>query len=143
MRKLRVKGLLQECLGYLAGTTDNYRDAWFIGYTPDLLALVWIGFDDGASVPGTGASAALPIWADLMKQIPQHLSGGWFPMPPGVLKKEVCAHSGRLAVPGRCPTTYEEYFLTDHLPTESCGQHHGIPFLTSVAQYVEELFSPD
>jgi penicillin-binding protein 1B len=125
------------------GTTDNYRDAWFIGYTPDLLALVWIGFDDGASVLNTGASAALPIWADLMKQIPQHLSGAWFPMPPGVLKEEVCAHSGRLAVPGCCPATYEEYFLVDHLPTESCRQHNGIPFLTSVARYVEELFSLD
>jgi penicillin-binding protein 1B len=48
------------------GTTDDYRDAWFVGYTPDLLALVWVGFDDGESTRLSGSMAALPIWVDLM-----------------------------------------------------------------------------
>ncbi|MBN2255937.1 MAG: PBP1A family penicillin-binding protein, partial [Deltaproteobacteria bacterium] len=60
------------------GTTNDYRDAWFVGYTPDILALVWVGYDDGSSVYAQGATAALPIWADLMRELPQYTSGGWF-----------------------------------------------------------------
>jgi penicillin-binding protein 1B len=122
------------------GTTDDSRDAWFIGYTPDILALVWIGFDDGSSIHGTGASAALPIWADLMNNIPQHLSGRWFRMPPGVLKKEICAESGQLAVPACCPHTYEEYFLEGHAPTEVCRRHDPLNPLRRILHRVEKLF---
>jgi penicillin-binding protein 1B len=122
------------------GTTDDSRDAWFIGYTPDILALVWIGFDDGSSIHGTGASAALPIWADLMNNIPQHLSGRWFRMPPGVLKREICAESGQLAVPARCPHTYEEYFLEGHAPTEFCRRHDPLNPLRRVLHRVGEIF---
>jgi penicillin-binding protein 1B len=136
---LRGFGLSQPIAGK-TGTTDNSRDAWFIGYTPDLLTLVWIGFDDGASIHGTGSSAALPIWADLMKNIPQHLSGTWFRTPPGVLKKEVCAETGQPAVPGGCPNTYVEDFLMDHVPTESCRQHSAENFFRRVFTYVEEIF---
>jgi len=138
-RSIEGFGLSQPIAGK-TGTTDNSRDAWFIGYTPDLLALVWIGFDDGASMGGTGASAALPIWVDLMKNVPQHLSGNWFRTPPGVLIEEVCAESGQLAIPGRCPNTYKEYFLTDHVPTEACRRHGAGNFFSSVVTYVEEIF---
>ena len=48
------------------GTTNEFRDAWFVGYTPDILALVWVGFDNGDSIHLAGATAALPIWADLV-----------------------------------------------------------------------------
>ena len=70
------------------GTTNNSRDAWFVGYTPELLALVWVGFDDGASIHASGPSAALPIWADLLKAIPQAVSGAWFSPPPGVVQRQ-------------------------------------------------------
>lgn len=139
-RSLRSFGMPQPIAGK-TGTTDNFRDAWFIGYTPDLLALVWIGFDDGASIHNTGASAALPIWADLMKHIPQYLSGNWFRTPPGVSKKEICKKSGQLAMSGHCPNTYQEYFLSDHVPTESCAQHSDPNPLRRIFSHVEQIFT--
>lgn len=105
------------------GTTNDSRDAWFVGYTPEILALVWIGFDDGTSMQGTGASAALPIWADLVKQIPQYMSGGWFQRPQGIVDKVICAESGELAIPERCPETIKEVFLEELIPTEPCSIH--------------------
>lgn len=105
------------------GTTNDYRDAWFVGYTPDILALIWVGFDDGTSIRASGSKAALPIWAGLMNALPQYVSGGWFRMPTGVVKRVVCSESGQLAVEGRCPYPIEEYFLEDHVPTEHCRIH--------------------
>jgi penicillin-binding protein 1A len=49
------------------GTTNDYKDAWFVGYTPDLLAVVWVGFDGPSKLNLSGAEAALPIWTDFMK----------------------------------------------------------------------------
>ena len=105
------------------GTTSNFRDAWFIGYTPDILALVWIGFDNGDSVHATGSSAALPIWANLMHSIPQNLSGTWFQMPPGVVKRKICPDSGLLPKTFGCPETKEEIFLEENVPDKSCTVH--------------------
>jgi len=105
------------------GTTSNFRDAWFIGYTPDILALVWVGFDNGDSVHATGSRAALPIWANLMRSIPQNLSGTWFQMPPGVVKRKICPESGLLPKAFACPETKEEVFLEDNVPDKSCTVH--------------------
>jgi len=105
------------------GTTNDYRDAWFVGYTPDILALIWVGFDDGTSIHASGSKAALPIWAALMNALPQYVSGGWFRMPTGVVKRVVCSESGQLAVEDRCPHPLEEYFLADHVPTDRCQIH--------------------
>src|SRR6185295_19502651 len=49
------------------GTTNDYKDAWFVGYTPDLLAVVWVGFDGQSKLNLSGAEAALPIWTEFMK----------------------------------------------------------------------------
>lgn len=105
------------------GTTNDFRDAWFVGYTPDILALVWIGFDDGTSIGVSGSSAALPIWADLMKAVPQHVSGDWFRMPPGIVELTVCAESMQPAAEGRCSETFNEFFLEGHEPEETCPIH--------------------
>jgi penicillin-binding protein 1B len=102
------------------GTTNEYRDAWFVGYTPDVLVLVWVGFDNGESVSAEGAVAALPIWADLIRAIPQYISGEWFTMPPGVVKEKVCSQSGQLAVERGCPEPVEEVFLEGNVPIEYC-----------------------
>jgi penicillin-binding protein, 1A family len=101
------------------GTTNDYRDAWFVGYTPDILTLVWVGFDNGDTVSVEGAVAALPIWADLVRTVPQHTSGDWFMAPPGVVKKTICSQSGLLTVSG-CPEPIEEIFLTENVPAEYC-----------------------
>ncbi len=109
------------------GTTNDYRDAWFVGYTPELLALVWVGFDNGETIRVEGAVAALPIWADLVKAIPQYVSGDWFTMPPGVARRNVCSQSGDLAVSSGCPEPLEEIFLDERLPAEYCRipEHRG------------------
>ncbi|MBW2408629.1 MAG: hypothetical protein JRF72_02450, partial [Deltaproteobacteria bacterium] len=105
------------------GTTNNFRDAWFVGYTPDILALVWVGFDNGDPIEATGSSAALPIWAQLMEAIPQHRSGNDFKVPAGVEKRTVCAVTGLLANEDACPQPFEEYFLSRHVPAEHCPLH--------------------
>ena len=104
------------------GTTSNSRDAWFVGYTPELLALVWVGFDDGTSIHASGSSAALPIWADLLKAVPQAVSGAWFYPPAGVVECRVCSQSGHLAMK-TCPEPISEYFLENQAPTASCPLH--------------------
>ena len=105
------------------GTTNNFRDAWFVGYTPDILALVWVGFDNADPIEATGSSAALPIWAQLMEAIPQHRSGNDFKVPAGVEKRTVCAVTGLLANEDACPQPFEEYFLSRHVPTQNCPLH--------------------
>jgi penicillin-binding protein 1B len=119
---LKSLGITQPVAGK-TGTTSDYRDAWFVGFTPDILAMVWVGFDDGTPMKGTGASAALPIWAELMKNIPEYLSGGWFRRPEGVVDRVVCSESGLLALPG-CPEPINEVFLEDLVPTEYCTIHN-------------------
>lgn len=105
------------------GTTNDSKDAWFVGYTPNLLALVWVGFDNGDTISATGAQAALPIWADLMESLPQYISGEWLPMPPGVEKLNICVDSGEIAMADCCPRVVEEIFLSENRPTTTCTQH--------------------
>ena len=108
------------------GTTNDNRDAWFIGYTPELLVLVWVGFDNGDPIYAEGSTAALPIWAELMQSIPQYLSGDWFRQPPGVVARTICRESGLLAVPNACPGTMEEVFLSKNAPVDSCPVHRDV-----------------
>jgi len=121
-RSLKEFGISWPVAGK-TGTTNNFRDAWFVGYTPDILALVWVGFDNGDSILATGASAALPIWADLMTAIPGYISGAQFNVPPGVQKRLICPVTGLLAVENACPDPVEEYFLAENVPAEFCPLH--------------------
>ncbi len=107
------------------GTTSDYRDAWFVGYTPDILALVWVGFDNGESIHVAGATAALPIWADLVKALPQYRSGNWFSMPAGVVTIKICTESGLPAVESACSQIKEEIFLEENVPSGECPLHGG------------------
>jgi len=116
-RSLKTLGINWPVAGK-TGTSNDYRDAWFIGYTPDILALVWVGFDNGDSIRAAGAAAALPIWAELMNTIPQHISGNQFRVPDGVVKRPVCTADGKVFVSSNCPRPYEEYFLAENAPSE-------------------------
>ncbi|MFW5901952.1 MAG: transglycosylase domain-containing protein, partial [Thermodesulfobacteriota bacterium] len=122
------------------GSTNNNRDAWFIGFTPDILALVWVGFDNGAPMKFSGARAALPIWADLMKQLPQHISGNQFTRPPGVVKKVICSDTGKLAVKNHCPQPVEEFFLKARAPEKPCPRHSPDHLLKQAFDDVKEIF---
>ena len=106
------------------GTTDDTRDAWFVGYTPTFLALVWVGYDDNSRTGLTGASGALPIWVDFMHRA--GFPGGdlVFPEPEDVVHREVDPQSGGLAV-GGCPTYVDEVFVAGTEPTEECPLHGG------------------
>jgi len=125
------------------GTTNNYRDAWFIGYTPDFLALVWVGFDDGNSIFVTGGSSALPIWADLVKSMPGYISGNGFTIPPGVVKRRICKQSGELASRRRCPETYDEYFLETNRPLSECRVHRSSGFFRRLFNKGRSVFGND
>ena len=124
------------------GTTNDNRDAWFIGFTPDILALVWVGFDNGQSIASFGSRAALPIWAELISQLPQYVSRSSFVMPPGVIKKVICAKTGMLAVKNRCPEPMEEFFLSNHAPNEFCSEHQTQNLFKQVIDELKDIFNP-
>ncbi|MGD8376212.1 MAG: penicillin-binding transpeptidase domain-containing protein, partial [Acidobacteriota bacterium] len=104
------------------GTTDDTRDAWFVGYTPDLLAMVWVGYDDNARTGLTGATGALPIWVDFMKRAGRAGSRVGFREPQGIVYEMVDPATGLLAVRG-CPGPRVEVFAEGSEPKEDCPQH--------------------
>jgi penicillin-binding protein 1B len=140
-RSLKGRGIFWPVAGK-TGTTNDFKDAWFVGYTPDILALVWVGFDNGDPIHATGASAALPIWADLMNSIPGYISEAGFKVPSGVEKRTICDVTGLLAVKNACPQPVQEYFLAEKIPTEHCGLH-GKSGLKDLIQGVKKLFDED
>jgi membrane carboxypeptidase/penicillin-binding protein len=106
------------------GTTDDTRDAWFVGFTPEALALVWVGYDDNAKTGLTGAQGALPIWVDLMMHIRHRWEGSTFPEPPGIVRIEVDPESGEVAT-WSCPQRVEEVFATGTEPP-TCTLHQNV-----------------
>ena len=122
------------------GTTNDFRDAWFIGYTPDILALVWVGFDNGDTIQTTGSGAALPIWLELMRSIPQHISENEFRMPPGIIKRTVCADAVQPGMSAVCDNRYEEYFLQDNVPESSVPGNTGPRFIEQIIKGITDLF---
>ncbi|MBT8372620.1 MAG: PBP1A family penicillin-binding protein, partial [Deltaproteobacteria bacterium] len=138
-RSLQDKGVFWPVAGK-TGTTNDFRDAWFVGYTPDILALVWVGFDNGDPIHATGSSAALPIWADLMNAIPQYISADGFKIPAGVEKRTVCAVTGLLAIEKACPEPIDEYFLAQNVPVELCTLHRKSG-LSDLFKGVKKLFN--
>ena len=104
------------------GSTDDYADRWFVGFTPYYTAGIWGGYDDNKSMEGYG-SWHLSIWHAIMERIHQDLEDKDFEMPSSVVQKTVCTRTGLLAVSG-CPSR-TDYFDKDTAPTESCSGHGG------------------
>jgi 1A family penicillin-binding protein len=120
--KARALGVQGPVAGK-TGTTDGSRDAWFVGYSPDIAIGVWIGFDDERSIHLTGAQAALPIWSELaVRLIPRDLPD--FEMPPGVVQRRIDPRTGQLATT-RCPENRPEFFIAGTEPTLYCEVHGG------------------
>jgi penicillin-binding protein 1B len=105
------------------GTTDGYRDAWFIGYTPDITIGVWVGFDDERPLKLTGAQAALPIWSELALRLIRRDSQD-FEAPVGVVQRKIDPKSGQLAT-AQCPEKRLEFFIAGTEPTVYCEVHGG------------------
>ena len=106
------------------GTTNNYRDAWFVGYSPRILSLVWIGFDDGHSVRLAGGEACLPIWTRHMNRIDGLIQDVDWRRPDDVRTREIDPVSGMLATP-YCPTTRAEIYVRGTEPESVCPLHAG------------------
>jgi penicillin-binding protein 1B len=112
--KLRARGFKAN----VAGKTGTSRDGWFAGYTPNLVCVVWVGFDDGSQLGLTGADSALPIWADFMTAaLEAHPDwGGDWQMPEGVKQAEIDPRTGLLASADD-PSKRTELFIGSTQPT--------------------------
>ena len=120
--KAKVLGL-QGTVAGKTGTTDGYRDAWFVGYTSDVVIGVWVGFDDERSLRLTGSQAALPIWMDLARRvIPPNVPA--FVMPSGVVTRDIDPKTGQLAT-FQCPERVSEVFIEGTEPSVYCEVHGG------------------
>jgi penicillin-binding protein 1B len=104
------------------GTTNEGRDAWFVGYTPRLVALVWVGFDQRDVLRLSGAQAALPIWADFMRTALGVVPASAPEPPPSITFRDVDATNGKLASVW-CPVVIREAFLASTEPREPCPDH--------------------
>lgn len=102
----------------IAGKTGTSRDGWFAGFTPNLVCVVWVGFDDGSQLGLTGADSALPIWADFMSAaLADHpeWNGDWA-MPEGIEQAEIDTHTGQLADADSL-NKRTEFFISGTAPT--------------------------
>jgi membrane carboxypeptidase/penicillin-binding protein len=113
----------------IAGKTGTSHDGWFVGYTPNLVCAVWIGFDDNHQLGLTGAEAALPAWVDFMKaaiELKPALGGRTFECPEGIEFVEIDADTGSLSTPA-CPNR-EVIAITERLaPNVECFLHSNLP----------------
>jgi penicillin-binding protein 1B len=113
-----------------AGKTGTSRDGWFVGFTSDLLCVVWVGFDDNRDLKLEGAKSALPIWTEFMKQAVTLMGRPKsFQPPSGIMTAQVDPISGQLAKP-ECPAARSEIFVNGTAPVEFCNRH-GSPLLVT------------
>jgi len=134
--RVRAMGFIRPAAGK-TGTTSHYNDAWFTGFTPELLSLVWVGFDQTQPPrPGsedsldileedggarlTGAVAALPIWTEFMTAATSGLPETQFTPPPGIMFEKVDLATGLIAN-RHCPGGVQEAFIEGTQPTQGCG----------------------
>jgi membrane carboxypeptidase/penicillin-binding protein len=112
--------------GGKTGTTNDYNDAWFVGFTSSLVVGVWVGFDDPSSMGanGSGANYALPIWSDFMRRAARTLPADSFTPPPTLREQVLCSVTYQKATT-QCPG-YTEYFKEDDdVPSGTCRLHRG------------------
>ncbi len=117
----RAAGFSLDAAGK-SGTTNDLRDAWFVGFTPELLTVVWVGFDDNQPLGLSGSQAALPIWTEFMKKALGGRPNREFPVPDGITFVEIDRDTGKVALP-TCPRVYTEAFIAGTEATEMCELH--------------------
>ncbi len=105
------------------GTTNNYSDAWFIGFTPNYICGVWVGYDNNDRIfrGATGGVVAAPIWGELMARI-DSLPSSEFSRPAGLVHCMICSETGRFAR-RFCPHPVSEVFIRGTEPSDSCDLH--------------------
>ena len=110
-----------------AGKTGTSHDAWFAGYTSNLLCIVWVGNDDYTDIKLAGGAAAAPIWAEFMKRavkLPQYSDAKEFTAPSGVVTVQLDKVTNLIATPS-CPQDYTVAFIAGTEPKQSCDQATG------------------
>jgi len=138
--KARLLGFTLPAAGK-TGTTNDFMDAWFVGYTPHLVAGVWLGFDQPKTIVRNGFAGdlAVPIWAAFMKTATQGAQSDWFTRPDSIVGVNVCRLSGKLPnigctnaqmmdAAGNIETksaVYTDYFVKGRQPTTICPLHPG------------------
>ena len=115
--------------GGKTGTTNEFTDAWFVGFTPHLVAGVWVGFDDPSLTLGSGMAGgvvALPFWGQFVKTVYDSLNfpPAEFKEAVNVLKIKICKETKKLPTP-YCPEKIEELFNVKFKPTDTCDVHVG------------------
>jgi penicillin-binding protein 1B len=119
-----------------SGTTNAGRDAWFVGYSSNLVVLVWVGFDSGRPHGLSGSQAALPIWTDFMRQALDTYPSAPFAVPEGIVEADVDPTTGKLAS-DTCPAKVREVFLAGSWPPV-CQEHQA----RSVPERARPWFQP-
>jgi len=134
------------------GTTNDFNDAWFIGFTPKLATGVWVGFDQPRTIlpNGFAADIAVPVWANFMKAATEGDRPDWIAPPAGITTASVCRISGKLATE-ECrdaeivnkygelehrSTVYTEFFVRGTEPTIYCDAHQPRGVMTRIADYL-------
>ena len=117
----RAAGFALDAAGK-SGTTNDLRDAWFVGFTPELLTVVWVGLDDNQPLHLSGTQAALPIWTAFMMRALGGRANVGFEAPEGIVFADIDRDTGKIAVAG-CPRVFHESFLAGTAPTELCTLH--------------------
>lgn len=117
----RAAGFSLDAAGK-TGTTNDLRDAWFVGFTPELLTVVWVGLDDNQPLGLSGTQAALPIWTSFMRRALAGRASIPFAVPEGVNFADIDRDSGKVASAG-CPRVFREAFIAGTEPTEVCHLH--------------------
>jgi penicillin-binding protein 1B len=118
-RRLRGEGFTGPLAGK-TGTTNDYRDAWYVGYSPELLAASWVGFDDGRPVKLPSSATALEVWSAAMRPILAARRPGRFAVPSGVTFVAIDPESG-LRASDACPGR-REAFRAGTEPTAWCDR---------------------
>ncbi|MBD3287140.1 PBP1A family penicillin-binding protein [candidate division WOR-3 bacterium] len=120
---IRRRGFNRVAAGK-TGTTDDFTDGWFVGFTPEIACAVWVGFDKRQTIyrGASGGSCAAPVWAEFMKEATADMPQSNFSMPEGIISRRICTLTGQLATED-CPQTREEYYMEGTEPTLSCQYH--------------------
>jgi penicillin-binding protein 1B len=125
-----------------AGKTGTSRDAWFAGFTSNLVCVVWIGFDDNRDLGLSGPAAAAPIWADFMNHataLSEYRDVKDFQAPEGIQSVLIDPESLELAT-SNCPTTRQEVYIAGSAPTQYCEIHGSHNVFTSAGSWLSHVF---
>ena len=108
------------------GTTSDYNDVWFSGYTPYYTCTTWTGYDNNAKLAGGNGerNLAKTLWRAVMSRIHENLENKAFEVPGDIVTATVCAKSGKLPIAGLCTETKTEYFAQGTVPTTTCDVHY-------------------